>query len=78
MTYVFGSLPTGGSSTDRQNLHTVIQPTQPSLLKQWWQEQPFLLRQWWKELSWAAALGWCAGMVAGGVWIYSGMPMICH
>jgi hypothetical protein len=78
MTYVFDGLPTGSSSTDCRNLHTAIQPTQPSLLKQWWQEQPFLLRQWWKELSWAAAFGWFAGMAIGGVWIYSGMPMICH
>jgi hypothetical protein len=69
------SLPTGVSS---DGLHTVIRQTQPSLLKQWFQEQPSLLRQWWKKLGWAAAFGWFSGMIAAGVWIYRGMPMICH
>jgi len=37
----------------------------------------FLLRGFWHEGRWQP-LAWICGMVVGALWVYSGMPMICH
>jgi hypothetical protein len=38
---------------------------------------PSLLSRLWQDRRWRTAV-WLVGTVAGAVWVYSGMPMICH
>jgi hypothetical protein len=37
----------------------------------------FLLRRLKEDRRWRAA-AWIGGIAVGALWIYSGMPMICH
>jgi hypothetical protein len=66
MTHASISLARNVNPTACPDAHAVIQPSQPSLL-----------RLLWKEGRWPA-VAWFGGITVGAVWIYSGMPMICH
>jgi hypothetical protein len=37
----------------------------------------FLVSRFWQEGYWQG-VAWFVGITAGAVWIYSGLPMICH
>jgi len=59
----------GNLSTDNDSMihvHAANPLSQPPLLSSLWQER------------YRMVLGWFTGISAGAVWVYSGMPMICH
>jgi hypothetical protein len=66
MTRVSSSLATDGNPTACRDAHAVIPPSQPALLR--WLS---------REGHWPA-VAWLGGIAVGALWIYSGMPMICH
>ena len=37
----------------------------------------FLMKWLWQDGRWQG-VAWVCGIVAGGFWLYSGAPMICH
>jgi hypothetical protein len=37
----------------------------------------FLGRWFWQEGRWQA-IAWFCGIAIGALWVYSGLPMICH
>jgi hypothetical protein len=59
-----GNLSAGDDSMT--HVHATNQLPQPPLLKSLWQER------------YRMVLGWLTGITAGALWVYSGMPMICH
>jgi hypothetical protein len=65
MTQLSGSLLTDDGSKTTGDLHLVAQPG------------PSRLATWWQVGAWPV-VAWFCGIAAGVLWIYSGMPMICH
>jgi hypothetical protein len=66
MTPLSGNLLTDGSSKTDRDFHAGTQPKQPLPLKWLWQEGR------------GPVIAWFSGIAVGALWIYSGMPMICH
>jgi hypothetical protein len=66
MTGSSGNLSTDNGSMIYRNVHVTTERSQPLLLMSLWQERYRLV------------LAWFIGISAGAVWVYSGMPMICH
>lgn len=64
MTLLSGDLPTDDGSMTRGALLAVTKPKQ-------------LLKWLRKEGRWPV-VAYFSGIAAGALWIYSGMPMICH
>jgi hypothetical protein len=61
-----GNLLAGDDSMTYRNVDASTRASQPPLLRTLWQEKYRLV------------LAWFIGISAGAVWVYSGMPMICH
>jgi hypothetical protein len=61
-----GNLSAGNDSMIYRNVDASTQASQPPLLRTLWQER------------YRMVLGWFTGISAGALWVYSGMPMICH
>jgi len=65
MTHLSGNLLTDGSSMTYRDFPAVAQPSQPPQKKWLWQ------KRW-------PVIAWFGGIATGALWVYSGMPMICH
>jgi hypothetical protein len=66
MTPLSGNLPTDDGSMTSLSFHSVAKL-----------EQARVLTWLWKEGRWSV-IAWIIGFAASALWIYSGMPMICH
>jgi len=66
MTGSSGNILADDDSMTCRNVRATTQASPPPLLRSLWQER------------YRMVLGWLTGISAGALWVYSGMPMICH